>query len=212
MRIASLASLLGLTALAACEVDRPLAEPVDDATTRAHLERGQVFSFDADAAQIGVRVAFDRDDTFVALTVERGAVLLGADEKGTIVLEELGVDLGPVPLPADIYPGDVRLVDLRVRLPEPRPCDETMWSVDDEGAYGLVTDVELSVDGAMEIAGEAHPLATQTLTGLELDLMVLPTSDGARVELSGRSMGVAWSWAGLELSDLAFELPAEARY
>lgn len=149
-------------------------------------------------SKVAVGAALDHDgitqEGVADLVVETGTLELAVDHDG-FLLEDASFALRDVALPEAIYPGDIVLTDLAIRVVEP------VWCAD----FACTAPVDLRLTWNAWIGGELHPLEPQTLTGFTLDASL---SDGV-VDLGAHRDGEFWSYLGVaRLSDASIALRA----
>lgn len=212
MSTARLAPILFAAALAA-----PLAgcDAADDDAPHhpsAYDQLGamQPFALDPATTEVGLRARLDRgaevDETWAELAVTTGELRVGRGGGDALVLDDMIMAFDDVALPTDLGPGDVELTDVHVHFARAVTCDHTAWT-DDGAAAFCAGAADLTLDWKVRIGDDVWPLGSQTMTGVELDVMVTTEDDRLRLELGGKVSGVAWSWADVvALGDLSIWL------
>ena len=142
----------------------------------------------------------------VELTVRAGELVATVDARGSIEIERLAVDLGPIEIPKTVLGYAAQLTD--VHLESKRPVGvTTSWTGDDEAR--ALAPVELVLTWSLTIDGKTSPLGAPSLPPVPVELVL--TGDGAAVHAEARvvSAGTFWSWADLvKLEDLSLVLAA----
>jgi hypothetical protein len=144
---------------------------------------------------------------FVELGVAGGDVAVLAEPSGTLLVQELALDLVPIEIPSSVIGRSARLIDVHVALVAPTRVPAT-WVDDDEGRATASLQLELS--WALEIDGATSPIGSPRLPLIPVTLRL---TGGARVEAEIRveAMGPLWSWADLvRLEDLTLVLAASS--
>jgi hypothetical protein len=143
----------------------------------------------------------------VALAVKNGELVVGADARGSITIDHLAVDLGPIEIPRTVLGYDARLTDVHLEARKPAGV-VTKWTGDDEAR--ATAEVELQLSWSLTVDGKTTPLGAPRLPAVPIELDF--TGDGAsvRVEARAAATGMFWSWADLvKLEDLNL-VPAAA--
>jgi hypothetical protein len=144
----------------------------------------------------------------VVLPVMGGDVVARALPDGTVQIEELRVDLADVVLDEQAFPPrGLWLSGLAARLAAPITTD-TAWADDGQAAV-LHARFDLLFDWGVVLSdGEVHPLATQVLRDLELQVEVSRQGPaGLRLGLAAHAEGEVWSWGQfVEVSNLSVDL------
>jgi hypothetical protein len=197
-----------LTACATCE-------GVDDAVGD-RLGQPQHMTIAAHDAKISVHGAIRRSDGVHGGTADLGlrgghvVVHLDRDPDGRdrLVLDELHLACDDVLLPPAYFPERQVLTGILARLEQPliipavRASDGVVWA---PGKTDLRLDWELLIDG------ELVPLGAQTLTEIDVEVVVSGDDDGAlRADVALFRSGVMWSWLGdvLTLAELVVVVDA----
>ena len=143
---------------------------------------------------------------FVELIVERGDLVVTADERGAITLERLAVDLGPIEIPESVLGYPAQLTDVHVEAKQPVRV-MTSWTGNDEAL--ATAPVDLALTWSLTIDGRSSPLGAPVLTDVPIELAL--TGNGRIIHAEARvlSPGIVWSWADLvKLEDLSLILAA----
>lgn len=170
-----------------------------DETLRAQLARGATFGIETVDAT--VRATFHRadgpDEAVIALDVLAGSIDAWA-YTDTVSLSA-AFDLAPIPLPSDLQPGNLSLVDVHVAFDASCAADwSTRAATCDASGDAVVSWSLASGDGV-------HPLGDLVIDDVALSVQL--TEDG--VALDAAAPGSQWSWAGVfELGDVAVAVTA----
>lgn len=142
----------------------------------------------------------------VDLTVESGRLVTSADARGSIAIERLSLDLGPIRIPRSVLGYEAQLTS--VHLEAMRPAGVvTSWSGDDEAR--TTAEVELELTWSLTIDGETSPLGAPRLPAVPLELVLTGDGSAVRAEVNAAAAGMFWSWADLlKLEDLTLSLAA----
>ncbi len=142
----------------------------------------------------------------VELTVEHGQLVTRADARGSLKIERLSIDLGPIEIPESVLGYAAQLTD--VHLEAMRPAGVvTSWSGDDEAR--ATAEVELELTWSLTIDGETSPLGAPRLPAVPLELVLTGDGSVVRAEVNAAATGMFWSWADLiKLEDLNLFLAA----
>jgi hypothetical protein len=207
--------LLPLLILPAC-ADADTGSPGPLPTTRDQLSHARTFDVLAELTTIRLHATADfpdgSDDTEIALDVTRGDVVVGASETNELVLEDLTLAIADVRLPPYIYPGDLWLTDVVVRLDGVVTCDDTMWSDDEQIAFCTDVALPLRLHWSLVLDDEVYDLAPQRLEGLHGGVLVVPSHDDAlALWIGAESQGVGWRLDDLfTLGDFVLDLDARS--
>ncbi|HWU88938.1 MAG TPA: hypothetical protein VN253_16845 [Kofleriaceae bacterium] len=142
----------------------------------------------------------------VKLAVRAGELVASADARGSIRIEHLAVDLGPIEIPKSVLGYAAQLTD--VHLESKRPVGVPTWWTGDDEARGMAP-IELALTWSLTIDGKTSPLGAPDLPPVPVELVL--TGDGADVHAEARALsaGTFWSWADLvKLADLHLVLAA----
>ncbi len=154
------------------------ASATDDDFVRP--EPSRTFFVSPDDAKVTVRASLDDHAGIADLLIDDGSVVL--DDDG---LQDVTLAIHDVPLPEEIYPGNIVLTDIVVSLQEPDRTDLTL-------TWNAIID------------GDLHPLAPQTLTGFTLDV----ADHGDVVDVSLSHDGPFFTYLGAVLADADVSLRA----
>jgi len=159
------------------------------------------------AVRLGARL--DRGDHFdeakLALRTKRGRVELTA-RGDQVELVQLTLGFEPIELPA--MPGDIRLVDVGVRLVRPARSVAAEWRPDDRGCSTTLT-ASLELRWSLEVVGQAYELAPKSLGDVSLALVLSGGGTTAGATFLAAVPGVTWSWAdAVFLGDLTVAVSA----
>ena len=207
--------LLPLLVLPAC-ADADDGSPSPLPSTRDQLSQARTFDVLADRTTIRLHATADfpdgSDDADVALAVTRGDVVVGASETNELVLEDLTLAIADVPLPPYIYPGDLWLTDVEVRLDGIVPCAGTLWSDDEQVAFCTDVALPLRLHWSLVLDDEVYALAPQRLEGLHGGVLVVPShAEALALWIGADSEGVGWRLDGLvTLGDFSLDLDARS--
>ena len=200
------AGILLSFALAACT--HTPTEPPDSVRERLETEETQLVVTAESTGSISAqrRTSDGWVTGSVDLAVRAGELAVTADARGTLTIERLAVDLGPIEIPKSVLGYPAQLTD--VRLESKRPAGiTTSWTGDDEARARA--SVELVLTWSLTINGKTSPLGAPNLPPVPVELVL--TGDGVGVHAEARivSAGTFWSWADLvKLDDLHLVLAA----
>jgi hypothetical protein len=168
-------------------------------STRDQLAAGRTFTLAPDRTTVQVEASIDdgpvQDAARVTLPAIRGTASLHADGD-QVAIDDLGIDLGDVELPAAIAPAGARLTGLHLRLVAPVTTTDADWSADADEVGGDAV-IGLELDWSIQIGGQAWPLAPQRLYGIQLGVMVAPEGGALALDAGAIAAGTRWSWAGI---------------
>jgi hypothetical protein len=140
------------------------------------------------------------------LSVSHGELTLVAGKRGSLSIDHLALDLGPVELPSSLLGYEAQLTDIRLRSGRPT-ASATVWTGDDLARTTAQLPLELT--WSLTIRGEPSPLGAPRLPPVPIELVLTGDADSLRAELSARSPGLLWSWADLlKLEDLTLFVTA----
>src|SRR5688572_25316537 len=131
---------------------------------------------------------------FVELTVKSGELVASADARGSITIDHLAVDLGPIAIPPSVLGYKALLTDVHLEAEHPAGV-VTTWAGDD--AALATASVQLELSWSLTVDGETSPLGAPKMPPVPIELEF--TGDGAVVHVEARaaSTGIFWSWADL---------------
>jgi hypothetical protein len=203
-------TLLALASTAACSADvaNPGSPP---GSVRERLERDETAFAISPAESAGAITALRHTgDGWQAgladLVLTDGEVAVTAETSGTITLERLALDLGPIEIPETVLGYDVQLTDVHLELAGPVRIDTT-WNGDN--ASRGTAELELELTWSLTNHGSTSPLGAPELPPVPVELVL--TGDGAVVhaELRVQASGELWTWADLvRLEDLTLIVSA----
>ncbi len=142
----------------------------------------------------------------VDLSVERGELVVTADARGSITIERLAVDLGPIRIPESVLGYEAELTG--VHLEAERPAGVvTTWTGDDQAL--ATAEVALELTWSLTIDGKTSPLGAPKLPPVPLEIELTGDGPVVHAEVRALSAGMFWSWADLvKLEDLSLVLTA----
>ena len=144
---------------------------------------------------------------FVELELAGGDVAVLAEPSGTLLVQELAIDLAPIEIPSSVIGRGAALTDVHLELVAPTRVPAT-WVTDDEGRAGAPLQLELS--WSLAIDGTTSPIGSPRLPPIPVELW-LTGGDEIQAEIRIEVMGVLWSWAELvRIEDLLLTLEASS--
>ena len=144
---------------------------------------------------------------FVELAVAGGDVAVLAEPSGTLLVQDLELDLAPIEIPSSVIGRSARLIETHLALTAPTRVPAT-WVDAHEGR--ATAPLQLALSWSLEIDGKASPIGSPRLPPIPVTLRL---TGGARVvaEIRIEAMGALWSWADLvRLEDLTLVLAASS--
>jgi hypothetical protein len=141
------------------------------------------------------------------LRIEAGSLALSAGSDGTITVESLALDLGPIALPEELLGYPVELTEISIGLVEPTKLLAT-WESDDQ-AHGSAS-LDLLLEWSLTNHGTTSPLGSPDLPPVPVELSVVGDGSAVHAELRVSAPGELWKWGNLmKLEDLNLSLSSD---
>lgn len=180
-------------------------------STRDMLSEARAFTVVDSTARL--RATIDRgsrsETTEVALTVADGSFEASAEGEG-LWLDELAIAIDDVALPLSIFPAQLTLTEVGVRLTGPTLMPAS-WSDDDQTGT-MLGRCALAVEWSLRVGDATYPLAPQEIDGLGVSVAVAGRDDDLELQLALNAKGVMWTWSDIvALGDLDLRLTGVAR-
>jgi hypothetical protein len=197
--------------ISACATGDDLAAP---SNVRDLLERGAPDLAVATAESAGTVSAARKSDgewvpSLQDLAIQAGTVAVSAEADGTLVLDDVSLDIGTIEIPETVLGYPVQLTDIHIGLVAPVKC-LAEWSALGDEAHCNAT-VDLSLDWSLVNHGSTSPLGSPDLPPVPVEIVVTGTGSSVHAELRVLAPGNLWDWAGLiRFDDLSLVVAADS--
>jgi hypothetical protein len=188
------------------------SDPHADATVRSRLQAGETVLAISTADSTGtVSAARKSDGAWVPgltdLRIDAGEVALSANADGTINVESIALDIGPIALPEELLGYPVELTDIHIGLVAPAKVLVT-WESDDQ-AHGSAS-LDLLLKWSLKNHGTTSPLGSPDFPPVPVELSVVGDGSAVHAELRVSAPGELWKWGNLmKLEDLNLSLSGD---
>lgn len=203
-------SLPFLLLLAACG-PMPVDEPPHSVRDRLEAEPTALSFTDPSTSGV-VTAALKKPDGWSAGTIDLGILdgqlVVSASPDGELTLDQLGVAIDTIEVPASVLGYEIALTDVRLDLVEPQRLSTTWDSAD--GAHATA-ELALALSWSLTNHGTTSPLGAPELPRIPAELVL--TGDGEIVhgELRVDGAGELWQWADLlRFEDLGLTLAGDS--
>lgn len=141
------------------------------------------------------------------LRVDAGELVVSADGEGTISLEELRLDIGPITIPESVFGYPLELTEIKLSLVDAvKMIGE--WSSDDEGRG--TASIELLLEWSLTNHGTTSPLGSPDLPRVPVEVEVSGNGERAHAEVRASGPGELWKWANVfRLEDLSLIIKSD---
>lgn len=202
--------LASIVLVAACGAE--VREPDEAASVRERLAQGPTF-FEVSTTESAGAVTAARKTSegwvpgLADLRIDGGELVVSADDRGTIELEELRLDVGPIAIPESVLGYPLELTNIQLLLVDSvKMIGE--WSSDDEGRGNA--EIDLQLKWSLTNHGTTSPLGSPDLPLVPVELEITGNGEHVHAELRVSAPGELWKWANVfRLEDLSLVIKSD---
>jgi hypothetical protein len=204
--------LASILVFAACGAE--VREPDEADSVRERLALGStLFEVDTTESAGAVTASRKTSDGWVPgladLRIDAGELVVSADRDGTLALEELRLDIGPLAVPETVLGYPLELTDIHLSLIDPvKMVGE--WSSDDEGRGNA--SIDLKLEWSLTNHGTTSPLGSPDLPLVPVEIELTGNGQNVHAEVRVSAPGELWKWANVFLlEDLTLVIKSDTQ-